>query len=89
MGDYSLKGKHCMKYLVVFRAKSESMNFYNLFLSYKAVAEVISTPRKISVSCGLSVKINDLVLARNILSRRQFFTFAGIYLIKQGEYIKL
>ena len=85
------RGKIMSYYLVVFRAKSESMRFQSLISSYGAMTTIISTPRKISVSCGISVKIRsiDLNLAKTILSRRQFYTFAGIYLINNDEYIKI
>ena len=78
-------------YLIVFRAKSESMRFQSLLSSYGVVSDTVATPRRISVSCGISVKIKniDLNLAKAILSRRQFYTFAGIYLINNDEYIKI
>lgn len=78
-------------YLIVFRAKSESMRFQSLLSSYGAISDIVTTPRRISVSCGISVKIKniDLNLAKTILSRRQFYTFAGIYLINNDEYIKI
>lgn len=70
-----------MYFIVVFRAKSETVKFSSLLSSYKVPNTVVSTPRQISVSCGISVKISSrgLEIAKYILSRRQFYTFAGIY----------
>ncbi len=70
-----------MNYIVVFRARSETLKFSSLLSSYRVPNMVVTTPRQISVSCGISVKIGPkgLDIAKTILSRRQFYTFAGIY----------
>lgn len=77
-------------YLIVFRSKSETLRFSSLLSSYNFKNDVISTPRQISASCGLSCKINAnaLGVALQILNRRQFFTFVGVYLIKENNYLK-
>jgi len=70
-----------MFYLIVFRARSETMKFYSLISSYGVKSEIVNTPRQISVACGVSLKISsqDVSVAKEILNRRQFNTFAGIY----------
>jgi len=70
-----------MNYIVVFRARSETLKFSSLLSSYRVPNIVVTTPRQISVSCGISVKIGPkgIDIAKTILSRRQFYTFAGIY----------
>lgn len=75
-------------YLVVFRARSETMKFANLLSSYGYRAIIVNTPRKISVACGVSIKIDFIALdtAKLILSRRQFYTFAGIYNYENDNY---
>jgi len=69
-------------YLVVFRAKSETIRFSSLLTSYRVPNDVVSTPRQISVSCGTSVKISigALDIAKKLLTYNKFYTFAGIYL---------
>ena len=69
-------------YLVVFKAKSETIRFSSLLTSYRVPNVIVSTPRQISVSCGTSVKIRTsaLEIAKTILSARQFYTYSGIYL---------
>lgn len=69
--------------IVVFRARSHTINFANILNSYKVPCQIINTPRKVNVSCGISVKFssNDLVIVEQILSRRKFDTFGGIYQI--------
>ncbi len=71
-----------MFYLIVFRARSETMKFYSLLSSYGVTPEIVNTPRQVSVACGISIKIysKDLPIANDILSRRQFSTFGGIFL---------
>jgi len=79
-----------MNYLVVFRSKSETFKFVSILASYGFKSIVVSTPRQISVSCGVSAKIDlsALETAKNIVSRRQFYTFAGIYTSNNNEYVK-
>ena len=77
-----------MSYLVVFRARSETMKFAGLISSYGIRARIVNTPRQITVACGISVKIDSggLEIAKNIISRRQFYTFAGIYKVDGDSY---
>lgn len=69
--------------IIVFRAKSHTINFANILKSYKIPCEIISTPRVVNVSCGISVKFMyvDLNVVKQILSRRNFDTYGGIYQI--------
>ncbi len=71
--------------LAVFRARSQTITFSNLLKSYGVGVNVVSTPRKINVSCGISAKFlaKNLQLAKSIISRRRFDSFAGFYLVKQ------
>jgi len=79
-----------MFYLIVFRARSETMKFYSLLSSYGVKSEIVNTPRQVSVACGISLKISlqDVTVAKDILSRRQFSTFAGIF-INSGGFQKM
>lgn len=67
--------------LAVFRSRTETLNFASLLRSYGVNCSVVNTPRKINVSCGISVQFStrDLPIVKQILSRRRFDTFAGIY----------
>ena len=68
-------------YIVVFRARSQTINFANLLSSYKVQCQIINTPRKVNVSCGISVKFSskDIYIVEKLLSRRNFETFGGIF----------
>lgn len=79
-----------MNYLVVFRSKSETLKFASILASYGHKSAIVSTPRQISVSCGVSARIDFKALetAKNIVSRRQFYTFAGIFISNNNEYVK-
>lgn len=78
-------------FLVVFSSRSETMKFATIISSYGEKSSFVSTPRKISVSCGISAKINSkaLIYAKEILKRRQFYTFMGIYCVDNDEYNKI
>jgi len=67
--------------IAVFRARTDTVSFANLLNSYGEKAQVISTPRQVNVSCGISVKMEKISLlkAREILRRRRFDSFAGFY----------
>lgn len=71
-----------MQYTIaVFRARSETLAFAALLRSYKVPVQIINTPRKINVSCGISVRFPFLSmdLANKILARRKFDTFVGFF----------
>lgn len=70
--------------LAVFRARNETLSFATLLRSYKINAQIVNTPRKINVSCGISVKFNfaDQPTAKLLLSRRKFETFVGFFNLK-------
>lgn len=75
-----------MEYVIaVFRARSQTITFSNLLKSYGVQVGIISTPRKINVSCGISCRfqLKNLEIAKSIISRRRFDSFAGFYIIKQ------
>lgn len=71
--------------LAVFRARNETITFANLLKSYGVNVIVVTTPRQINVSCGISVRFNhsDFITAKNLLARRRFDSFGGFYLVKQ------
>lgn len=74
-----------MEYMIAtFRARTETINFANLLRSYGVHVTIISTPRQVNVSCGISVKFNPAykTKAQDLLQRRRFDSFGGLYLIK-------
>jgi hypothetical protein len=73
-----------MKYsLAVFRARTQTLLFIKLLNSYGVAASVVNTPRCLNVSCGISAKFASLYLniAKDIVNRRKFDSFAGFYSI--------
>lgn len=70
-----------MEIIAVFRARNQTLVFANLLRSYGVKVLVVNTPRRLSVSCGLSAKFpaESRALAEEILSRRKFDSFAGIF----------
>ena len=67
--------------LAVFRARNETITFSTLLRSYGIKAQIVNTPRKINVSCGISVKFStkDYDIAKQLVSRRKFDTFVGFF----------
>lgn len=67
--------------LAVFRARNETITFATLLRSYGIKAQIVNTPRKINVSCGISVKFStkDYDIAKQLVSRRKFDTFVGFF----------
>lgn len=73
-----------MKYAVVaFRIRTETLGFFNILRSYGVICKLITTPRCIASSCGLSIKIDvdSVSQATRILFRRNYSNFEGIYVI--------
>ena len=69
--------------LAVFRSRTETLNFASILKSYNIPCVVVNTPRRINVSCGISVQFMGAYKqkAMDILSRRAFNTFAGFYAV--------
>lgn len=67
--------------LAVFRSRTETLNFASILRSYGINCVIVNTPRKINVSCGISVKFspNSINFAKQIILRRNFDTFAGFF----------
>ena len=67
--------------LAVFRARTQTITFASILKSYKVPVTIINTPRTLNISCGISAKFpcEYKQIAQDIISRRKFDTFAGIY----------
>ena len=67
--------------LAIFRSRSETLSFANILKSYGVGVSIINTPRSANVSCGVSASFSasGLDYARNIVARRNFFSFAGFF----------
>ncbi|MEG1499983.1 MAG: putative Se/S carrier-like protein [Clostridia bacterium] len=78
------------KILATFRSRSETLSFASIVKSYGVMVEIVSTPRSCNVTCGISAKFDSYFVeeAKEILSRRNFTTFAGLYLILENNYSK-
>lgn len=70
--------------IVVFRSRNDTMRLYNLIKQVGQFCSIVNTPRVLSKSCGISVRIPNtgVNLVKNILSRQPFSSFDGIYSIK-------
>lgn len=70
-----------MFYLAVFRARTQTIMFANILKSYGVPVSIVNTPRRLNVSCGISVKFPKLYknIADGIIERRKFDSFAGFF----------
>ena len=77
-----------MYVIISFRSRTDTLVFSKLLNSYGVKNSVTNTPRQVSVSCGISVKIEQksLEIARNLLKRRVFSSFAGIFMLIPTNY---
>ena len=46
-------------YLFAFRSRTQSMKLYDMLRTGGIDCEIINTPREVSASCGLSVRVPD------------------------------
>lgn len=75
-----------MLYLIaVFKNRTESLTFLNLLHSYSPYGNIISTPKELQMPCGISVSFPLSIekYAIQILKRRSFSSFVGIYKIQK------
>lgn len=70
--------------IIVFRSRNDTMKFYNLIKNSGQFCSIINTPRILSKSCGISVRISNSIvgISLKLLSQQPFPTFDGIYSIK-------
>ena len=53
-------------FLFAFRSRTQSMKLYDLLRASGIACEIINTPREVSASCGLSVRVPDEAWERAI-----------------------
>lgn len=46
-------------FLFAFRSRTQSMKLYDLLRENGVACEIVNTPREVSASCGLSVRVPD------------------------------
>ncbi len=73
-------------YIAAFRSRNQTMVFSQILSSYNIKNRIINTPRMATVSCGLSVRFEekDLSYVRQVLARRNFSGFAGLFMVVQN-----
>lgn len=74
-----------MNYIVVvFRSRNDTQRFYSIIKQSGQFCSIINTPRTLSKSCGISVRISNsaINISQIILSKNSFLSFNGIYSIK-------
>ena len=77
--------------LAVFTARNSSMALYQRLKSERIRCEIVSTPREISVGCGLSVRFEtcDVYRVKAHVSALKSFSFAGIWKENGVGYVRI
>lgn len=67
--------------IIVFRSRTQVLNFKKVLESTGVFSEIISTPRRLAIGCGLSLKIKsiDFYKAKDVLDVYKPQGFVGIY----------
>ena len=73
-------------YLAVFKSRNHTMKFYNTLSGKRIRAEIVNTPRQVSLGCGLSVKFRseDLARAVSVLRSLNLYSYGGMFAVVQG-----
>lgn len=74
-------------FLIVFRSRYEAMSFYNYLSSKGYNVKAVNTPRQISLSCGLSIRITG-ISQQGLLNLTKTKNVA-IYKITPSGYVKI
>lgn len=77
--------------LVVYTARNSTIRLYETLGRCGISAEIINTPRALSVGCGLSVRFRDCdyMKVRARVSSLPSSNYAGIWREKQGAYERI
>ena len=72
-----------MNIIVTFKSRNQAMLFSSLLTQSRVPNKVINTPRNLSASCGLSVKLSKTheIISRRLLSEHNFDSLGGIYVV--------
>lgn len=75
--------------IAVFNNRNQAMQFASYLRRLNVKNKTISTPRELSVSCGLSVLFseNNLVQAKFVMNSYKMTSFGGFYMVA-NEYLK-
>lgn len=74
-------------YVFAFSSRTDSMKFFQLLKGSGVYAQMINTPRIISLGCGLSVKVAPSYFAKSarLFRRQDYSSFLGAFEI-DGSY---
>lgn len=77
-----------MYYIFAFRSRAESLSFFDSTKKKGICTRLISTPREISIGCGLSVKVeeSDFDTAYELLETCKSNTFLGVFYCDGNTY---
>ena len=71
---------------IAFKSRNNLMSFYHILKSY-ITASIVNTPRSISTSCGLSIKIErrHLRLVLELIQKTHVNNLLGVYSITHNN----
>lgn len=75
-----------MKYtIIVFKNRNSTQSFASILRQNGIIFSIINTPRRLSLSCGLSIKTDykNCTKIINIIKNLHITDFSGVYLLIQ------
>lgn len=78
-----------MKFLIIaFKSRNTLYSFHKLLKANGLIVSLINTPRRVSISCGLSIKTdhNNLSVIINLLSNFNNRDLLGVFLIEKNNF---
>lgn len=67
--------------LAVFKSRTQTLRFYGRLRGMGVPCDVVNTPRRASLGCGLSVKfpVSYLSLVRRLLGSENYYSYGGLF----------
>lgn len=77
--------------IAVYVMRNDSMKLYETLKRNRIPAQIINTPRDLSLGCGLSVAFNDRDInqVRSVISRLSTHSFRGIWRNNMGVFSRI
>ena len=71
---------------ILFRSRNDLINFQKVLQSYNVFCETVNAPRSITTGCSLALKTmpENIDVAKQIATRRNFVGLNGIYIIDRN-----
>ena len=77
-------------YLISFRSRTSTIGFNRILDKFNYKSQIINTPRSISSSCSLSIKVDmDYPTLKTILIKSNIHDYMGIFTFYNGSFVRI